>query len=232
MEKVVYVLSRPEGVADEEFAGRVLAQAPELAKRGVMKLRIDVVDEHVASGGRLRIGRMDPPKSAVVTGWLHDSPEEKGAVEEVLRALAPGLAGYLVVESVPMHNTEHVAPLGERTPGFNLVTCIEPKAGLAYEDFLSHWFSVHRATAIETQSTFSYVRNEVVRPLTAGAPPWAAVVEEAFPEAALRDPAVFYAAEDAETLKRHTRRMLDSVQAFLALDRVESHPMSEYVFER
>jgi len=231
VEKLVSVLWKPEGRSDGAFRDALLAAAPELARRGAMRLRVDVVDEHVAAGSRLRIGRMDPPKAAVVGFWLHEA-DARGPVEALLSGLAARVVSYLVVESEPLRNTEHVAPLGQRTPGFNLVTCIEPKPGLAYADFVRHWHTVHRATALETQSTFAYVRNEVVRALTPEAPPWAAVVEESFPAGALSDPKVYYAADSDETLKRHTKRMLDSVQAFLALDRVESHPMSEYVFER
>ena len=67
--------------------------------------------------------------------------------------------------------------------------------------------------------------------LTPDAPQWAALVEESFPIAALTDQEVWYAAVGSpERLERNRRRMIESCLAFLALDRVESHPMSEYVF--
>jgi hypothetical protein len=119
----------------------------------------------------------------------------------------------------------------ERTPGFNLVTGIVPKDGLRYDEFIDLWHTEHRVVALETQSTFAYVRNEIVRALTPDAPKWAAVVEESFPASALTDQAVWYAAAGSpERLEEHRRRMIQSCVAFLALDRVESHPMSEYVF--
>jgi hypothetical protein len=75
------------------------------------------------------------------------------------------------------------------------------------------------------------VRNEIVRALTPHAPHWAALVEENFPLGALTDPAVFYdAAGDPAKLRANQERMFRAVQGFLALDRVESHPMSEYDF--
>ena len=148
-----------------------------------------------------------------------------------LSAHASRVAAYLVVESTPLRNTKYLVPPGERTPGFNLVTGIVPKDGLAYHEFLHLWHVEHRAVALETQSTFAYVRNEIVRALTPDAPQWAAVVEESFPIEALSDPAVWYAAEGApERLEVNRRRMIESCLAFLALDRVESHPMSEYVY--
>ncbi len=232
MEKLVSVLWKPESSSDAEFARSLRGCAQELQKRGAMRLRISVVDDDVAAGARLRLSPMDPPKSAIVGYWLHEA-DDRGPIEAVLSGVAERIVSYLVVESEPIRNTDRVAPLGERTPGFSLVTAIEPKPGLAYEDFVRHWHTVHRKAAIETQSTFAYVRNEIVRPLSEGAPPWVAIVEESFPQGALGDPAVFFAAEgDAEKFARHTKQMLESVTAFLALDRVDSHPMSEYVFER
>ena len=117
--------------------------------------------------------------------------------------------------------------------GLRLVTGIEPKDGMSYEDFIDHWHHEHRRCAVETQSTFAYVRNEIVRALTPGAPPFAAIVEEHFPIEALTDPMVWYAAQGSkERFERNLKWMIESCAAFLAMDRVDSHPMSEYVFER
>jgi hypothetical protein len=44
------------------------------------------------------------------------------------------------------------------------------------------------------------------------------------------DPAKWYRAEgDPEKLRENVGRMIASVKRFLDLDRVESHPLSEYV---
>lgn len=232
MEKICTLLWKPEGVSDDAFRDALLAEAPELTRRGAMRLRIDVVDGHVAAGVKVRVGRMDPPKAAQVAYWVHEA-DARGSVEERLAARAAKLASYLVVESEPLRNTKHVTPLGERTPGFNLVTCIVPKDGLPYADFIAHWHTEHRACALETQSTFGYLRNEIVRALTPGAPAWAAIVEEHFPIEALTDRMVWYAAEGSKQRYRaNFQRMMQSCMTFLALDRVEAHPMSEYVFER
>jgi hypothetical protein len=231
MEKIACVLWKPSGVPDESFAKDLRAAAPELVRRGAIGVRVNAVDDSVAAGGAARVGRMDPPKSAFVTFWLHEADAVRGPLLDALAARAARVAAYLVVESVPLRNTTQLVPPGERTPGFNLVTCIEPKAGLAYEEFIRLWHTEHRVVALETQSTFAYVRNEIVRALTPDAPRWAAVVEESFPIEALTDPAVWYAAQDSpERLEPHRRRMIESCLAFLALDRVESHPMGEYVF--
>jgi len=231
MEKIACVLWKPAGVADDVFGKSLRAAAPELSRLGAVSLRVNVVDEHVAAGAAVRVGKMDPPKAGFVTFWLDEADAVRGALLDALAAQASRVAAYLVVESIPLKNTTQLAPPGERTPGFNAVTGIVPKDGLTYEDFIHRWHAEHRKVALETQSTFAYVRNEIVRALTPDAPKWAAVVEESFPIEALTDQAVWYAAAGSpEKLERHRRRMIESCLAFLALDRVDSHPMSEYVF--
>lgn len=232
MEKLACVLWKPERASSDDFAKALLAQAPELKARGAARLRIDVVDADVAAGERARFGRMDPPKDAVVMFWL-DEADLRGPIVEHLSELASRVEPFLVVESEPIRNTRHVAPPGQRTPGFNLVTCIEPKAGLSHAEFIRLWHQEHRRCALETQSTFAYVRNEIVRAFGAGPPAWAAIVEESFPIEALTDPRVWYDARGSEErFERNRKWMIESCAAFLALDRVEAHPMSEYVFER
>lgn len=229
MEKLVYVLWKRGAEANEAFKRRLLDEtAARLLALEVERVRLSVVDDDVAAGEKLRLGRMSPPKDALLTFWIEQS-QDRGGVERVLSGTCGAFAGYLVVESRPLVN--RTARAGARTPGFALVTCIEPADGLPYAEFLRVWHERQRACAIETQSTFGYVRNEIVRALTEGAPRWAAIVEENFPLAALSDPAAFYdAVGDPDKLRRNLRRMLDTCQGFLAQERVESHPMSEYVF--
>jgi hypothetical protein len=108
------------------------------------------------------------------------------------------------------------------------VTCFARKPGLDWEGFLRLWHGDHRAVAIETQSTFGYVRNAVVRRLTPDAPAWDAIVEESFPIGALTDPRVFYDAKSDEELRSRMERMLASCRRFLDFDTLEYTHMSEY----
>jgi len=230
VEKLVYIVWKRTSEPDESFEARLLEEvAPRLRARAA-RLRISVVDDDVAPGARLRLGKLDPPLSGLVSFWLEQSQERAGC-EAILRSACERIAGYLVVESRPLVNTTQRAPAGARTPGFSLVSCIEAKDGLSKEEFIRLWYTVQRDTAIETQSTFGYVRNEVVRALTPDAPSWDAIVEENFPIGALGDPAVFYdAVGDPAKLRANQQRMFRAVERFIALDRIESHPMSEYEF--
>ena len=223
MEKLCYLLFH-----EAELPGSALRQAlvekaaPALRAAGAREITLHVQDEEVAAGTPLR--RSDPPIRAMVSFWMQDSDERAGC-EAALRPHARRLVGYLVVESRPLL---HEVPRGLRTPGANQVTCIARKPGLSDEEFIRLWHGDHRAVAIETQSTTGYVRNEIVRPLTPDAPPWAAIVEETFPIGALTDPKVFYAARSDEELRERMQRMLASCQRFLDFEPMEYTHMSEY----
>ncbi|MAE95973.1 MAG: hypothetical protein CL910_15050 [Deltaproteobacteria bacterium] len=233
MEKLVYVLWKRGDEPNADFAKRLRGElAPRLLAQGARFLKLSAVDDDVAAGAGLRIGTASPPKAGLATFWL-DQAQERAALEDSLREECGAIAGYLVVESRPLVPTRQVAPEGSRTPGFHLVTCIARHPDLDHEAFVEFWQNRFRDVAIETQSTFDYVRNEVVRALTPDAPAWDAIVEEGFPARALDDPAVFYDAPgDPQRQKANATRMFEHVQHFLDLSKVESHPMSETIYER
>ena len=173
-----------------------------------------------------------PPKAAMASYWV-ECAQERGPLERVLADASASLASFLVVESLPIVNTQHVAKPGERTPGMSQITCIVPKRELSYQEFIRIWHTEQLPCAIETQSTFQYVRNEIVRTLSGDTPTWAAVVEEGFPIEAMRDPRVFYdAVEDEAKFQANLKRMIETVQRFLEIDQTDVTITSEYVFER
>jgi hypothetical protein len=229
VEKLVYVLWRRPGQGAAELADALRGPvARELLARGPRSLALHLADADVAPYEKARITRLDPAPAGLASFWL-DTAEERGPFEDALRAAAGRIAGYEVVESVPLANTARRAPLGARTPGVVMVALLERPARLARDEWLERWLVHHRRVALETQCTFAYVRNLVVRALTPGAPPWEAIVEESFPADAVLDPQRWYRAEGSpERLRENLGRMLDSCRAFLDLDRVESHPTSEY----
>ena len=141
-------------------------------------------------------------------------------------------AGYLALESVPLANTLHPVALGERVPGLYTVAFLEKPESLDYDTWLARWQGDHTAVAIETQRTFLYVQNVLVRALTPDAPPWTAIVEEAFPAEAATDPMRFYAASTPDDLAGQQRRMTASVERFIDFGRFETLPMSAYVLAR
>lgn len=224
MEKVVCLLFDEADRAGDELREVLRDKAvPALRAAGASRITLHVQDGDVAAGRPLR--RSDPPIRAMVSFWLADS-DDWGPCEQALAPLVRRLAAYLVVESRPM---DHGPPIGERTPGMCQVTCIAKLADLDYDEFTRIWHEDHKRVAIETQSTTGYVRNEIVRPLSDGAPEaWIAIVEETFPIAALDDPKVFYAAADDDDLRDRMQRMVTSCNRFLDMEPLEFTHMSEY----
>lgn len=225
MEKLVYLLTKSGDAPGADLRAALVEKAvPALRAGGASQIAVNVDDEHVAQGDAVAIRRSDPPIRAMVSFWMQNA-DDRAPCEAALSSHADSLAGYLVVESRPML---HQPPVGERAPGANLVTCIKQKADISYDDFIDRWNNEHRKVAIETQSTFAYVRNAVVRRLTPEGFDWDGVVEESFPIEALTDPHVWYDCQDEDEYKRRLQRMIDSVTAFLDLSVLESTPMSEY----
>lgn len=230
MEKLVYLLWKRDSDSNHDvLRDRLLKALPEtLAGDGASALKISISDSDVAAGEALHLGSHRP--DALVSFWL-ECIQDRGPAESRIAQLAGRHAGYLVVESQPLRLATDPARSGRRTRGFSLVGCIEPKPGLSHERFIEIWETIHRDVAIRTQSTFSYVRNEVVRPVTRDAPPWQGIIEEGFPDEALSNPQAFYDAVGNEPkFRENLRRMIESCDAFIAMKKVDSHPMSEYRF--
>ena len=231
MEKLVYLVFQSESLSGDSLRGDLLADAvPRLQAAGATGIRVNVHDGAVSAGSPQVDSdfRKGPPIRAMVAFWL-DSADLRAPCEEALTAHAEGLAGYLVVESCPL---VHAVKPGERTPGFNQVTCINRLPDLDYDRFLEIWQQDHRHVAIEIQSTTGYVRNLIVRALTEGAPPFDAVVEETFPIGALTDRRVLYDyAESEAVLEERTAQMMASCERFLDFEPMEMTFMSEYVVD-
>lgn len=229
MEKLVYVVWRRPDATPLEFREQVCGDtAKRLREAGAQRIAASLVDDAVQDKLGQRLTRLEPPIDGIVSFWLENS-DDRAPCEAALADATARVAGYLVVESVPLVDTTHAPGVGERTPGVNMLALLERPERLTWDEWIRIWHDEHKRVALETQCTFRYVRNVVVRPLTDGAPAWEGIVEEGFPSEAIGNPAVWYDAEgDAEKLKAHIARMVESCQAFLDLDRVESHPASEY----
>lgn len=233
MEKLVYVIWKKGSVPVEAFRQEVLGPtAARLIELGARGLAVNLADDLAAFASGLRITQLAEPMTGTVSVWL-DTALTHRPLEDVLAGVTDRFAGYLALEFVPIVNTAHPVPLGARLPGLYTVAFLEPPAHMTYEAWREQWQGHHTQVAIETQSTFLYIQNVLVRPLTADAPPWTAIVEEAFPAAAATDPMVFYdAGGSQETLKAHQRRMFESCEKFIDFSTLESHPMSAYVLTR
>ena len=200
MQKLFYLLfDSPETDGSELREALCSAAVPAMRKSGATEITVFAADSEVAAGKPVR--QVDPPIRAMVSFWLEDAAD-RVASEAALSAHVAGIAGYLVVESKPM---THDAPKGERTPGMKQISCITKRADISQEDYIRIWHGDHRQVAIDTQSTFGYVRNEIFRSLTPGAPDqWDAFVEESFPMDAMTDQLAFY---DSSTEEEYQKKL-------------------------
>jgi hypothetical protein len=213
----------------EEVAPALLALGP----RG-LGLQLDDADAQVAVP--MPPPADEPQPGALVSIWL-DCYDARAPYEEVLAGVSERVAGYLVTESLSRDyggnrwSAPRSWPDGARSPGVVMVTLLERPARMAYEDWIAHWHGVQSPVSEAIQPRTRYVRNAVARALTPDAPPWLGIVEEAWgsPED-LTDPMRFYCADgDPERMQANLATMLDSVTAFLDLDRIRSITTSEYL---
>jgi hypothetical protein len=170
-----------------------------------------------------------PPVAAVISIWTQQSYGKQ--IAEAVDLLGRGgdsVAAYLVTESVPMAPPDH---LGERCPGLANVALLRRPPHLDHATWLRRWQIDHTQVAIETQATFGYTQNVVVRPLTPGAPAIDGIVEELFPEAATTDLHAFFGAADDADLEDRMTRMVASTSAFGATENIDTVPTSRYVLK-
>jgi hypothetical protein len=230
LEKLVYLLWKPEPAAVDAFRDRLLGDvAPALLAEGALRLQVNAADSAVATAAPLRMESTRPLPDAFVSLALHTHLDRR-PLEQALAAVAPRLAGYLVLESEPIVNTRQRAAFGERTPGYSQLALIQRPPRLGHEHWLEIWQGGHTRVAKETQSTFRYVQNVVVRALTYNGPRFDAIVEECFPAAAMTSQHAFYdAVGDDAKLAANRKRMLESSARFIDFDKIDVIPTSEYV---
>lgn len=224
MQKLFYLLfDSPEADGTRLREALRGTTVPEIRASGGREITVFATDADVADGKPVR--QVDPPIRAMVSFWLDDAAD-RGPAEKALAAQVEGIAGYLVVESRPI---VHDRPVDERIRGMKQISCVTKRADISREEFIRIWHEDHRQVAIDTQSTFGYVRNEIFRPLTPGAPSqWDAFVEESFPIEALTDPLVFYDAKTQAEYERNFKTMMDSCARFLDHGPIEVTYVSEY----
>ncbi|MGE2835976.1 EthD domain-containing protein [Mycobacterium sp. SMC-4] len=226
MEKVIVTLRGAP--PDEAWCDRLRTDvALELCDSGVPGLAVNVRDAAVADS-LMTLTTLEPPVIAVVSLWTQQyyGPQTR-AVTTALAQICEQASAYLVTESVPL--APPVTESGQRTPGLANIALLRRPADMAESTWLSRWHRDHTQVAIDTQATFGYVQNTVVRPLTDDAPPVSAIVEELFPIEATTDLRAFFGAADDADLRDRMTRMLASTAAFGADRDVDTIPTSRYV---
>lgn len=233
MEKVICLLWAGQGMDREQFKADLLERLPVALKgAGALHLRLNLEDAVSARGAALRQSRGERQHDALVQFWLPSANALfRAGIDAALGAQAARWCGWVVAESTIIANTAHPAVPGERTPGWSQTAFLTVPQRQSHAQWLSLWQDRHTRVAIETQANFEYVQNLVVRAITPDAPPYAAIVEECFPESALTDPFAFFdAVGDPAKLKANLDRMMESCDAFIDRGTIDVIPTGQYTF--
>jgi hypothetical protein len=239
MEKLVYMLwgdqapDAGDALRDALIAGTV----PRLQQLGGRGITVNVHDSDAAHApSPVPTPAGEDAHVAEVSVWL-DTYDRRTGFDEAVAAAGKRFAGYLVTESLYENygTTPHAAARtwrdGTRSPGVLTVSLVHRPAGLDYATWIDRWHGTQSPLSSALQPRCRYVRNEVIRPVTVGAPGIDGIVEEAWPSAAhVADPMLFFNAdEDPDRLASNVNSMLESVSACLDLGRLRNSTMSEYL---
>lgn len=232
MEKVIYLAWRDPKVDTETFSAQLRNEmaASLRALAPVRGLKVNVADAAVAAGSGIKQTFLKPAVEAIVQVWVDSAIAHlRKPVDDVIAAHTTRHAAYLVSESQPLRNLKHPPSPGQRTDGFSQIALLRRPEKLAYADWLDVWQNSHTQVAIDTQSTFEYAQNLVLRALTPDAPPLDALVEECFPMAALTDPLTFFdATGDKAKFEANLKAMIASVNRFIVMGQLDVIPTSQY----
>ncbi|WP_020102490.1 hypothetical protein [Mycobacterium sp. 360MFTsu5.1] len=197
-----------------------------LQAAGVNRLQINVDDADVEAA-MLRITTFDNPVPAVVSVWT-DAGVDPDPISDLLAAISQRSAGWEVEETVRLEPP--VVENGVRTTALAQLGFLRIPADLDPADWLQIWQGQHTSVAIDTQDTFGYVQNRVLRTVH-GSERVDAVVEELFHMAAMTDVHAFYGSGgDDEELQRRMTLMVESVMRFGAHTNLDSVPTSRYCY--
>jgi hypothetical protein len=240
VEKVVYLVwDRPDPTTGDRLRDALLgAVATEVLAAGARALTVNVHDAAAAEApSPAPAPAGEATHVAQVSVWV-DSYDRRGGLDEIV-AGGTGLpiSAYLVTESLfdDYGTTPHAAPRswpdGQRSPGVLTVACIHRPPGLGYAEWIERWHGTQSPASGRLQPRTRYVRNEVVRALTADAPEVHGIVEEGWPSAAhVADPMLFFNADgDPERCRANIEEMMANVDGCLDLARLRSTTMSEHL---
>ena len=202
------------------------------ARTAPAQIHVLVADEHAEAVHKARITREGEPIGGLVSLWL-DCVDTHPQIEAILRDTRARLAGYLVTESVVL--PEYHAPRGDRASARRASRCSRcsrsrsgsPSTTGSRSGTASTRRSRSRSSApTSTCATSCCARLRPTRRPGAGSSR----------RASRRRPSPIRCSGtrpegDPQKMRENLGRMIASVRAFLDIEKVESHPLSEYVLD-
>jgi len=224
MYKVMFFLKKPTAIDTAAFFKKMTSSiSPFLADFDQVRLAIH--DDDIAAAKPFAMVSSSHAKDAVLS-VVNFAPVDINAVLEAIKPLVDEVQIYALKEYLPLSID---APLN-RLQGMSQIALLKKPKHLSQDEWLDIWLNTHTQVAIETQSTFSYRQNVVVKHIqSAGGVSYDAIVEEQFPSAAMTDRQVFFnSPNDEQQYRKNEKRMIDSVSRFVDFTQFECFPMSEY----
>jgi hypothetical protein len=232
MEKIFYVLWRDPKVDQESFARTLRTEiADRLLEQGVHGLQINATDSAVSASTNYYVST-HPQMEAALHLWVDcHLPKYRQPFDDIIARGSGRFAAYLVTESLLLRNTKHIPEPGARSYGMAMIGMGHRPAHLSYEAYVEKMFE-YGPIAMASLATFSYQQNIVTRVLTPGAPQFASLVEECFPEESITDPYALYGATgDEEKYQRNMNAMIEGIASFTDWDKVDAFPTSQYLIK-
>lgn len=232
MEKVIYLLWRDPRLPLHGWCDSVRGElATKLLGLGAHALQVNVFDQF-AQAGTDHIQGGGPLVEGFIQLWLDSANDEQRApFDAAIAAACWRMAAYLVSESLLQTALPRPAQLGQRTPCFAQMAMFRCLPSLARAQWWDIWRNSHSSIALQTQASFYYAQHLVVRPLTFDAPPYDAIVEECFPEAALTSPHAFFGAADDAELEAKRGASMQSISRFVDFSAIAVVPTSQYLIK-
>lgn len=230
MEKVIYLLWRDPRQPLAPWCRTLRTElAEQLIAAGAHSVQVNVLDEF-AQAGVDHIQGGAPLIEGVIQLWIDSANDRRrAAFDSAVAAVAWQMAAYLVCESVLQTDLPRPAQRGVRTACFSQLAMFRCLPTLSREQWWDIWRNSHSEIAPETQASFYYAQNLVVRALTFGAPAYDAIVEECFPEGALTSPHVFFGAVDDVELDVKRGTCMQSIGRFVDFSAIAVIPTSQYL---
>ena len=238
MEKVCTALWRDASAPTEHVASWVQERLlPHLAQSSQVRAATVHVESPDPAHAAFRHGAGTDGRllTGLVSVWVdsyHDADELQALLEA---APAAATASYLVCESVPQPYGDVLTwDEGEVSPGLSIVTLLDKPEGVDEKVFYHYWHELHRITTAQCHPFASYVRNEVARALTDGAPRYRGIVTEASPDVQdFLDPHRFYVSGgDKAQLRANQKRVVEETSHFIDFATIQVAPMVERVVRR
>lgn len=232
MEKLVYGLwRRPDQDLDAIREALLTEVAPALLALGVDGLRINV-EEPAGKGYRVGANIDGSLLAASVSLWL-GSYDDRAPHEAAIARAGADAFGWIVAESVARAYGEHRTwPDGERSPGLSITTFFDKKPGIDDDTFYRIWHGEHTPLSFEIHPFWLYVRNQVLRSITPGAPSVRGIVYEAVPtdEDMLDFNRFFGCPGEPERLLAQIKVVDDHMNTFGDTTTLQCVPMREWIF--